>query len=89
MLAAMLVGHAAMSWVVELRADYRAAATAMPGIAAGGVASMEARMAMNRVLRSYGLKGFDAKGNAISIHALVSHPPLSLRIALLQQYAQM
>ena len=77
-------GHVCLNWSIELLAD-RTAAASYPGRGAAGAAGMHQRMELNRYLRSLGVPGFRDNGDPASLHALSTHPPLSLRVRLLEQ----
>eukprot|EP00048_Salpingoeca_helianthica_P000914 m.45026 g.45026 ORF g.45026 m.45026 type:complete len:262 (-) comp10964_c0_seq1:38-823(-) len=82
-LCALLLARTAVSWLVELHADYLAA-RARPVRALAGAAAMDARLALHEQLHTLGVPGFDA--GDFNLRSLASHPPLALRARLLRSY---
>ena len=78
--------HVGLNWATELLADHRAAQS-HPSRALGGALGMRQRMELNRLLRGMGSTDYTKSGDPISLRALRSHPPLSLRAFLLDAMA--
>lgn len=78
------VANVALHWSQELLADYHAAVSA-PGRASAGATAMRQRMSLNALLYRLGFDGYTSTGDPCTLHALRTHPPLSLRLYLLQR----
>lgn len=83
---ALVFSRTCLNWSQELLADYRAGASC-PGRATAGAASMTQRLQLNCLLKQLGNEGYSNSGDPISLRALRTHPPLSLRRYLLERQA--
>ena len=83
LLLALGAGHVALNWAAELLADRRAGRL-WAGLGMAGAQAMRQRMHLNSVLYELGSRDFTAEGDPVTLRALRTHPPLSLRIKLLE-----